>query len=74
MNRDELLALRGFRYRTKTRLFRKPLVVLQVEDTRSHTDPITIETRVWGIWRDATPDDLIRALAAQTPSGGMTGE
>jgi hypothetical protein len=77
MNRDELLA--GFRYRTKPRLFRQPLVILQVSErvpvNYDPSDPRDLGPYAYtDRWRDATPDDLIRALAAQQPSGAMTGE
>lgn len=49
------------RYRLKSRWFRKPLIVLQIQITeqRSGTNGYDIEFWDAKFWRDATPEDLI---------------
>jgi hypothetical protein len=54
----------GTRYRAMPRLFRKPLVVLQVSESfpvnYDATDPYDVGPHAYAPrWRDATPDDLM---------------
>lgn len=55
------------RYRIKKRLFRAPLVVVQIHETRNHsaTDGRDIESWQSEHWRDARIEDL----RAKTPEG-----
>jgi hypothetical protein len=47
------------RYRIAYRLFRKPLVVLQVEDVQHGSDWQTFERWSSPYWRDATAEDVM---------------
>jgi hypothetical protein len=49
------------RLSVKYRLFRKPLVILQIHETRNHTASVGGQIEDWQSehWRNATPDDLI---------------
>jgi hypothetical protein len=58
------------RYKIKPRLFRKPLIVVQIHETRNHSacGPSTggfLEEWQSQHWRDATAEDLL----AKTPEG-----
>jgi hypothetical protein len=50
------------RYRLQPRLFRRPLVVLQIAEMKPYNyDPIT-DLKPGGyapVWRDATPEDVM---------------
>ena len=55
------------RFKIRPRLFRSPLIVVQIHETRNHSASTHGVIEDWQShgWRDARPEDL----AAKTPEG-----